>query len=158
MTKNKLFMMLAMGSVAATLACDGASATSSGDLSTNDCPIGMFRPAGIDDCVFPAEDLGGGPLSVSDNRCASGQPAFPPVCISDSGERPYLAASTVCAPNYRYEVGACERLGNFDGGINASEGGFTTGFGTAGASEEVFDAAGAAGAAGSASFDAAATE
>ena len=78
MTKNKLFMMLAMGSVAATLACDDGSAVSSDGLSTNDCPIGMFRPVGLDTCVFSAEDVNGNEISLPDNRCASGQPSVPP--------------------------------------------------------------------------------
>lgn len=136
MTKNKLFMILTMGGVAATLSCDDGSAVSSGGLSTNDCPIGMFRPVGLAECVFSAEDVNGVQLALSDDRCAAGTPAIPPTCVSDTGLRTYLASSTTCAPSYRYEPGACERGGNNLG----SAGGFTTGFGTAGV--------GAAGAAG----------
>jgi hypothetical protein len=93
MTKNKLFMMLAMGSVAATLACDDGSAVSNSGLSTNDCPIGMFRPVGLDTCVFSADDVNGNPLALSDDRCALGTPAIPPTCVSDAGLRSYLATS-----------------------------------------------------------------
>jgi hypothetical protein len=128
MTKNKLFMMLAMGCVAATISCDGGSSASAGDLSTNDCPIGMFRPVGLDACVFSAEDVIGTPLALSDDRCAAGAPAIPPTCVSDAGLRSYLATSMVCAPSYRFEPGACERGNN-----TGTAGGPVTGFGSAGA-------------------------
>ena len=127
MTKNKLFMILTLGSVTATISCDGGSTASNSDLSTNDCPIGMFRPVGLDACVFSAVDVNGIALALADDRCAAGSPAIPPACVSDAGLRSYLATSTTCAPSYRYEPGACER----DNNLGAA--GAPTGFGTAGA-------------------------
>ena len=126
MAKNKLFTVLTMGSVAATLSCSDASAPSSSDL-TNECPIGMFRPVGLDKCVFSAEDVNGNEISLPDDRCAPGQPSVPPTCVSATGLRSYLADSTACAPNYQYEPGSCERGGGTAGTFGAAGQG-TAGF------------------------------
>jgi hypothetical protein len=128
---NKPFNWMTLVFLAAVLSCDDGSggSTSAAGATSTDCPIGMFRPEGLADCVFPAERELGDPVTVSDNRCATGQPAFPPSCISDTGRRPYLSASRTCAPNYHFEMGVCQRAGEIGG--SPGGGGF---FGTAGTS------------------------
>jgi hypothetical protein len=137
--KTTLRGFLALAGLAAIVSCDNGQDATMGGLGANDCPYGTFRPAGLDECVFPANDINNGPFGVSDNRCAFGQPAIPPQCVSDSGERAYLSVSTRCAPGYRFEPGACNR------------GGGAAGFpvtGTAGAFGAVGAAGDASGAAG----------
>ncbi len=98
------------------LSCDdGSDPSGAAGATSTDCPIGMFKPQGLTDCVFPAESSFGQQTTVTDNRCASGQPAFPPSCISDRGLRAYLSASSTCAPNYHFEMGVCQRGGGFAG-------------------------------------------
>lgn len=160
MTNSKLLAVLTLAGMAAALSCDSGSSATNG-AATPDCPIGTFRPPGVADCVFPADDQNGNPLGVSDNRCAVGQPAVPPVCVSDSGGRSYLTATPTCAPSYRYEPGACERgggtggiagsffagtggvevgaAGSFDGTAGVA-GSFNTGFGTGEAGASFGDA------------------
>jgi hypothetical protein len=124
MTKTLIQVLVLGGFAALALCCDNGGQSSSSGLGTNDCPLGTFRPVDFADCVFPADDLNGNPLSISDNRCAVGQPAVPPSCISDLGGRPYLALSkTTCAANYRFVEGSCERNG-FSGtaGVNGFAG------------------------------------
>jgi hypothetical protein len=146
MKTNTLIGALTACGLAALLSCDNGASQMSGNLSDNDCPIGTFKPPGFTDCVIGADDPFGNPLGVSDNRCASGQPAFPPVCQSDSGGRTYFATSMTCATGYRYLPGACRRDGGFagTGGVfptGAAGAGPVTGFaGTGG-----FDPSGAAG-------------
>ena len=153
MTNKTLFTALTLGGMAMALSCDDGSRATASSLPTDDCVIGMFRPEGLDDCVFPADDQNGSPLGVSDNRCAEGQPAVPPACVNDAGGRAYLAATTTCAPGYRYEPGACDRGGT--GGVSTgSAGGTVTVAGTAGTGPDfggdfTTGAAGATGAAGS---------
>lgn len=121
---TKLLGALSFCGLAALLSCDNADTSTTGNrLSDDDCDIGTFKPDGFADCVFPADDQFGNPLGVSDNRCATGQPAVPPICASDIGRRPYFSTSKNCAPNYRWVPGACQR------GF-AGNGGFMTGFGT----------------------------
>lgn len=132
MTKTTFLGLLAACGLAALVSCDNGQAPTTAELGGSDCPTGTFRPAGLDECVFPADDINNAPIGVSDNRCAFGQPAIPPKCVSDSGERAYLSVSMKCAPNYRYEPGACNRGGGFP-----ADAGFNTG--SAGGS---FDAAG----------------
>src|SRR5690349_17289537 len=100
MLTNRTFRVLLLGGLAAVISCDGAARQDAppGALADGDCPFGTFRPVGLDQCVFPAQDLNGLNLMVSDNRCASGQPAVPPACVSDSGLRPYLSLGPSCAP------------------------------------------------------------
>src|SRR5258708_5328936 len=110
MTKKQLLGILAAGGLAAIISCDsGRAGTGAGGLDTKDCPIGTFRPVGISDCVFPSTDVNNQPIGVADNRCAFGQPAIPPQCVSDTGERDYLSSSMKCAPGYRFLPGACNR-------------------------------------------------
>jgi hypothetical protein len=109
MTKNQLLGVLAFGGVAAIISCDSGSGGATSGLASNDCRIGTFRPLGIEDCVFPATDNNGLELGVSDNRCATGQAAIPPQCVSDTGQRAYFSTSTTCAPGYRFLDGACNR-------------------------------------------------
>jgi hypothetical protein len=137
MNKPKLLGIVAFSGLAAIVSCDSGTGGTSNGLDANDCPVGTFRPIGLTDCVFPAVDLNGQPIGVSDNRCAFGQPAVPPQCVSDAGGRPYLSASMTCATGYRYLPGACNRN-------NGTAGDFGTGFGTG-----VGGSFGAAGAAGS---------
>jgi hypothetical protein len=139
MNKPKLLGIVAFGGLAAIISCDSGTGGTAGRLDANDCPVGTFRPVGLTDCVFPSVDVNGLPIGVSDNRCAFGQPAVPPQCVSDSGARPYLTTSTSCATGYRYEPGACNRN---DGTAGVATG-FGTGFGTGSAG--AFGAAGAAG-------------
>jgi hypothetical protein len=127
MTKTKLLGALTFCGLAALLSCENGDGSTSGSLSDDDCPIGTFKPAGLTECVFPADDQFGNLLGVSDNRCASGQPAYPPVCSSDTGGRAYFSISKTCAPNYRFQPGACQR-GAITG--SAGTGGVMTGFGT----------------------------
>jgi hypothetical protein len=129
MKKTKILGLLAAGGLAALVSCDNGQAPTTAELDGNDCPTGTFRPAGQGECVFPADDINNAPIGVSDNRCAFGQPAIPPKCVSDSGERAYLSVSMKCAPGYRFEPGACNRLTNtgtagFFGG-DAGAGAFT---------------------------------
>jgi hypothetical protein len=142
MTKNRLLGVLAFGGLAAVISCDSGSSGTSSGLASNDCPIGTFRPVGIQDCVFPATDTNNQPLGVSDNRCAPGQPAVPPQCINDNGGRAYFSTSMTCAPGYRYIEGACDRTSGFAGSVGASTG-FGTGFGTGTAGTTGFGTAGA---------------
>ena len=135
MTKTKVLTILTLSGMVTALACDGASSGTAGGLSTSDCALGMFRPTGLADCVFPADDLNGNPLGVSDNRCVEGQPAVPPRCASNTGGRAYLAATTTCARDYRYEPAACDRGAVIDGPDTGAAGTFfdgaagtTTGF------------------------------
>jgi hypothetical protein len=121
MTKNQLFG-LAITGLATVISCDSASKPTAEELASDDCPVGTFRPFGITDCVFPATDQFNQLIGVSDNRCAQGQPAIPPSCVNDSGERSYLTTSTKCAPGYRFMPGACNR-----GGTAGFGGGFVTG-------------------------------
>jgi len=108
--KKKTFLdILAVGGLALAISCDGGSAATSSGLGANDCQYGTFRPTGLDDCVFPAADVNNQPIGVSDNRCAFGQPAIPPQCVSDGGERPYLSTSSKCATGYRFLPGSCNR-------------------------------------------------
>lgn len=126
MPKTKLIGAMTFCTFAALLSCDNAQSPTNGGLSDNDCPVGTFRPIGLADCVFPADDQFGNPLGVSDNRCVSGQPALPPVCVSMIGGRSYFALTkSACAPDYRFEPGACQR--------NNGGGGFGGFFGTTGA-------------------------
>jgi hypothetical protein len=125
MKKTTLLGTLTFCGFAALISCDNGAAPTSGNLADDDCPIGTFRPQGLADCVFPADDQFGSPLGVSDNRCATGQAALPPVCVSDQGGRTYFSLTKSCAPGYRFEPGACQR--NNGGGTGT--GGF---FGTTG--------------------------
>jgi hypothetical protein len=114
--KTLLPVLLLGGLPALVLCCDnGGKSSTTGGLGSDDCPYGTFRPMGLADCVFPADDTNGNPLATSDNRCATGQPAVPPACVSDNGERPYLSLSMSCAPNYHFEAGSCQRSGGFAG-------------------------------------------
>lgn len=142
MTKTTLLGFLALGGLAALVSCDNGQDPTTAGLGANDCPFGTFRPAGLDECVFPANDLNNFPIGVSDNRCAFGQPANPPQCVSDSGERAYLSVSMKCAPNYRFEPGVCNRINNGAAGIGGDAGSGPFNTGTAGA---IVGAAGAAG-------------
>jgi hypothetical protein len=142
MTKTTLLGFLALGGLAALVSCDNGQGPTLGGLGANDCPYGTFRPAGLDECVFPANDVNNGQFGVSDNRCAFGQPASPPQCVSDNGERAYLSISTKCAPNYRFEPGACNRGGGAAGFSTGEAGAGPVNTGTAGA---IVGAAGAAG-------------
>lgn len=126
MKKNDLLGILAAGGLALVLSCDGGSSATSAGLDANDCQYGTFRPAGLADCVFPATDVNNQQFGVSDNRCAFGQPAVPPQCVSDVGDRAYLSTSSTCATGYRFLPGACNR-NNVNTG---AAGGFTTGMGT----------------------------
>jgi hypothetical protein len=101
---------------AALVSCDSGAGPTSGSLADDDCPIGTFQPPGLAGCVFPADDPFGNPLGVSDNRCASGQPAMPPVCVSDEGGRSYFSLTKNCADGYRFEPGACQRNGGMGTG------------------------------------------
>jgi hypothetical protein len=141
MKKKDLLGILAAGGLTLAISCDGGSSATSAGLAANDCQYGTFRPAGLADCVFPASDVNNQPFGVSDNRCAFGQPAIPPQCVSDAGERAYLSTSSKCATGYRFLPGACNRN---DGPMT----GFGTG--TAGASTGIaFPVGNAAGAGGS---------
>jgi hypothetical protein len=136
----------------ALVACDASMEQGTGD-QTSRCPIGTFQPDGIDECVFPADTMFSGPYATSDNRCATGQPAYPPRCVGENGLRPYLSLSSSCAPGYRFEAGLCGHdnvviggvAGAFGGGFGVAGAG-TAGAGTAGAGE--FGVAGASGTAG----------
>jgi hypothetical protein len=121
MNKKQLLALLAVGGLAAIISCDNGSAgTAAGGLDANDCPIGSFRPTGIADCVFPSTDVNNQPVGVSDNRCAVGQPAIPPQCVGDNGQRDYLSTSMNCAPGYRFLPGACNRNGFTTGAAGAT--------------------------------------
>src|SRR5262245_27635268 len=122
MTKKSLVSASALLALATIFSCDSDS-SQNGSLDS-DCPIGTFRPVGLADCVFPAEEVCGGPLAVPDNRCASGQPALPPACVNDQGGRSYFSQTKSCAPGYRFAPGACQRDG---GPITGAAGGFGTG-------------------------------
>jgi hypothetical protein len=124
MKKNDLLGILAAGGLALVISCDGGSSATSAGLDANDCQYGTFRPVGLTDCVFPATDVNNQPFGVSDNRCAIGQPAIPPQCVSDAGERAYLSTSSKCATGYRFLPGACNR-----NNINTGSAG-ATGMGT----------------------------
>jgi hypothetical protein len=154
MNKTELSGLTLVIGVATIIACDSGSGQRTQGLGANDCPIGTFRPVGLSECVFPASDLTGVTFNVSDNRCAGGAPAVPPACVSDSGQRAYLATSpSQCVTGYRFLDGACDRndgcggcraatgaagtFGNFGGfggfGGFAGFGGFgDAGFGVAG--------------------------
>jgi hypothetical protein len=105
---NTTIRLMTVLFLVAALSCDEAPGGATSAAST-DCLIGMFKPEGLTDCVFPAETSVGDPATVSDNRCATGQPAYPPACVSDTGRRSYLSASHTCAANYHFEPGVCER-------------------------------------------------
>jgi hypothetical protein len=136
MTKTHRGLIL-VGMAALALACDGDGQTTSGSGLDGDCPIGMFRPVGLTDCVFPADDSNGNPLTTADDRCAVGQPVVPPSCVGLEGERPYLSASMACASGYRFEPGVCNRdtsgFGGFQGTTGAAGDISTGGAGTTGA-------------------------
>jgi hypothetical protein len=161
MTQRKLLGLFAMGGLAAIISCDSASSPSKSGLADtgsglSDCPLGTFRPGGITDCVFPAADINGNTLGVADNRCAQGDPAIPPACVSDSGQRAYLWATDTCAPGYRFEPGACNRNGGVAGsGFSTGTAGSTIVGGMAGFFEGT-GTAGDIGVAGSFSFEGAA--
>jgi hypothetical protein len=159
MTKTTLLGLLALGGLATLVSCDNGQDGTTAALGPNDCPYGTFRPAGLSECVFPSSDLNNFPIGVSDNRCAFGQPAIPPQCVSDSGERAYLSVSSKCAPNYRWEPGACNRGGGV-AGITGAAGfiGGTAGFfgGDAGSGFNTGTAGAIVGAAGSGVLDGAA--
>jgi hypothetical protein len=140
MNKPKLLGIVAFSGLAVIISCDNGTGGTAGGLDANDCPVGTFRPLGLTDCVFPAVDVNGQPIGVSDNRCASGQPAVPPQCVSESGGRSYLSSSTTCVTGYRFLPGACNRN---DGTAGFGTAGFATGFGTGSAGS--FGGAGAAG-------------
>ena len=148
MTKNQTFGLLMLGALGTTVSCEGGPSRPSASLgASDDCPYGTFRPVGIDECVFPANDVNNQLIGVSDNRCAVGQPAIPPSCVSDSGGRSYLSTSSNCAPGYRFSDGACDRgvggvagssgfpvtggAGSFGGGEGAAGLGAFGGFGGA---------------------------
>jgi len=155
MTKHTLVGLIACGAVGVIISCDNGSPATTSNLAP-DCPIGTFHPVGVTDCVFPATDVNNQPLNVSDNRCASGQPAVPPSCVSNSGLRAYLSTSSSCAPGYSFLDGSCDRqnvtgfAGMVGTGVGGAFGEAGTGiggdFGLAGST----GAAGAAGAAGGA--------
>jgi hypothetical protein len=124
MTKTRTVRLLVFGALGAVISCDGATMRpSSGGLAAGDCPFGTFRPAGLEQCVFPAQDINNNSVTVTDNRCALGQPASPPSCVSDAGLRAYLALGPSCAPGYRFEDGSCNRN-------TGAAGSFPTGGGT----------------------------
>jgi hypothetical protein len=140
--------LLALAFVTAALSCDSNGADSQLGQATGDCPIGTFKPEGLDECVFPAEDAFGQTATVTDNRCATGQPAHAPACVSDTGRRAYYTLSKTCAPNYHYSPGVCQRL---NVGGNTGEAGFC--FGCAGSTGVGgFFTAGFTGSAGAAGF------
>ena len=124
MTKSLLLAraLRILGGVVTLIACDDGGARVPSDPQSTDCPYGTFRPMGLADCVFPANDFSGQPIGVSDNRCAAGQPAIPPQCVSDSGGRPYLSISTTCAPGYRFFPSACNRNGGTAGVVGSTGG------------------------------------
>jgi hypothetical protein len=125
--QRKLLGLFAMGGLAAIISCDSSPSPSQSGLASNDCPYGTFRPQGISDCVFPATDVNGNSFGVADDRCAQGQPAIPPSCVSDSGLRPYLWATGTCASGYRFEPGACNRTGGMAGFAVGTAGSVGTG-------------------------------
>ncbi|HEV3030379.1 MAG TPA: hypothetical protein VG319_01995 [Polyangia bacterium] len=152
MNKRALLGILAAGGLAVLISCDGGSSATSAGLDANDCPYGTFRPVGLSDCVFPATDVNNQAFGVSDNRCASGQPAIPPQCVSDAGERAYLSTSSKCATGYRFLPGACDRNNVSTGFGTGSAGATSTGiaFPVMGAAGDASTgAAGAIGTAGS---------
>jgi hypothetical protein len=127
MNSKHVFSLFSAAALATLLACDEAPSAAGINLAT-DCPIGTFRPEGLDECVFPADDQFGNLLGVSDNRCATGQAAVPPSCVHDRGGRPYFSISRTCAPGYTFLPGACRR--DFPGTGAAGTTGFAgTGFG-----------------------------
>jgi hypothetical protein len=150
MNKRALLGILAAGGLAVLISCDGGSSATSAGLDANDCPYGTFRPVGLSDCVFPATDVNNQAFGVSDNRCASGQPAIPPQCVSDAGERAYLSTSSKCATGYRFLPGACDRNNVSTGFGTGTAGSFATvgEAGTGGAGASGSDFAGAGGVAG----------
>jgi hypothetical protein len=127
MNKTHLLGILAFGGLATLMSCDSGNAGSVDGLDVSDCQVGTFRPVGLTDCVFPAVDVNGTPIGVSDNRCAFGQPAVPPMCVSDAGGRAYLSTSMKCAQGYRFEPGACNRNGPQTGSGTGSGTGIATG-------------------------------
>ena len=155
MTNNQTFRLLLLGALGALISCDGAmgGGETATQLAAGDCPFGTFRPSGLDECVFPAQDINSGNITVSDNRCAFGQPATPPTCVSDAGLRPYLALGPSCAPGYRFEDGSCNRNGGTGGfpltGGGTGVAGFSTGgggfFGAGTAGAEANDGIGGVG-------------
>jgi hypothetical protein len=123
---NKPLALATVLLLSSVMSCDdGSDPSSTSGAASGDCPLGTFKPIGLSECVFPAETDFGQRVTVADNRCAAGQPAIPPSCISDTGRRPYLSTSSTCAPNYHFETGLCQRNGGF-GGTTGSAG--TTGF------------------------------
>jgi hypothetical protein len=135
MTNNptsRTLRLLLLGALGALISCDGAmngAGATPTELAAGDCPFGTFRPSGLNECVFPAQDINNGTVMVSDNRCAFGQPATPPSCVSDAGLRPYLAVGPSCAPGYRFEDGSCNRNSGPLTGGSTGVAGFTTGGG-----------------------------
>jgi hypothetical protein len=127
---NKPLALATVLLFSSVMSCDdGSDPSSTSGAASGDCPLGMFKPIGLPECVFPAETEFGQPTTVSDNRCATGQPAIPPSCVSDTGRRAYLSASNTCAPNYHFEMGLCQRGGGF-GGTTGAAGFFTGSAGT----------------------------
>jgi hypothetical protein len=132
MTQTQTLRLLILGALGAVISCDGAAArldVPPAPRADDSCPVGTFRPAGLDQCVFPAQDINGETTGVSDDRCAVGQPAVPPSCVSDSGlQRPYLWLGPDCVNGYHFETGACNRnmgvAGFATGGSFVGAGGF----------------------------------
>ena len=156
MTKKQTLGLFFLGGLSAIIACDNGSGGTTSGLGSDDCPLGMFRPVGLPDCVVPALDQNSQPVAVADNRCAANQGAVPPSCVSESGGRAYISASMTCASGYRYLPGACNRgfggSGGFGNAGTTGTGGFSTGTAgvTTGAAGCV--ATGEGGAAGNCSF------
>jgi hypothetical protein len=120
-----------VGAIVSVLSCGD------GQPAGGDCPLGTFRPIGIQDCVIPADSN----APMTDNRCAQGA-AYSPTCESITGARPYYATSTRCAPGYQYTMGSCvSGSGGFfgTGGVVFPEGG---GAGETGAAGDTTGAAG----------------
>jgi hypothetical protein len=114
-----------MGAIVAVLSCSDSQHVG------GDCPLGTFRPIGIQDCVIPADSNS----AMTDNRCAQGA-AYSPTCASSTGARAYYATSTHCAPGYQYTMGSCvSGTGGFfgTGGVVFPEGGGAGETGAAGA-------------------------
>lgn len=109
-----------MGAIVAVLSCGD------GQHAGGDCPLGTFRPVGIQDCVIPADFNS----AMMDNRCAQGS-ANSPTCQSSTGGRAYYATSTHCAPGYQYTMGSCvSGTGGVIGtGVGFPDGGFADGVG-----------------------------
>jgi hypothetical protein len=146
---NKTLGLATVLILSSVMSCDdGSDPSSTSGAASGDCPLGMFKPIGLSECVFPADTEFGQPTTVSDNRCATGQPAIPPSCVSDTGRRAYLSASSTCAPNYHFEMGLCQRGNTGIGGFFTAGTTGAAGFGFAGST----DTGGFTGGAGSTGF------